>query len=140
MNDLQETRKTPGIVIFVAVLNFITVSFSLVFMLFSLLALVFGNTMGLADYATRQISQYESQWNVSYGINFIFILLLVTSLLSFVFFLVIGVGLLRAKPYAWYLQLAMSILGLVGFPIWTILNGVILYYFFQPPVRGYFKV
>ena len=68
-----------------------------------------------------------------------------------IFFLMIGVGLLRGKRYGWYFQVAMSTFGLLGLPlsflsgtffvlpIGTILNILILVFFFQPSVRDHFK-
>ena len=133
-------NKAPGIVIFMAVLNFISVAFFLFISGLSLLAIVFGNVLGFADFVSQQISHYSPQPNFSYGLTFIFLMILFTALLFLLFFLFIGVGLLRGKTLAWYFQIAMSILGLLGFPIFTILNAIILVAFFGAPVRNYFKV
>ena len=137
---VSSSPKAPGIVIFTAVLNLISVATFLFIAALSLLAIIFGNILGFADFVSQQISHYSQSPNFSYGLTFVFAVVLVTSILCLLYFLFIGVGLLKGKAIAWYLQIAMSILGLLGFPIFTILNGVILFMFFSPPVRSYFKV
>ncbi len=134
------TVKKPGVVIFVAVLNFLSVVFFLLSSIFSLVALVFGNVMGLSEWVTRAMTQFSPSPNFSYGITFIFGAIFAVCLFFFIFFLLIGIGLLKGSKLAWYLQIAMSVLGLLGFPIGTILNALILVFFFQAPVRDYFKV
>jgi len=138
--ELPETQRTPGIVVFVAILNFISASFSALGMVLALLGLAFGNALGLADALSRQLTEIQTRTNVVYGINFVFIIIFLISLSFFVFFLSIGLGLLKGKKFAWFTQVAASVLGLIGFPIWTVLNGIILYCFFQPRVRDWFKV
>ena len=137
---LKEAPKIPGIVIFVAVLNFISMAFFFFLSTLSLIVLVFGNVMGIYDFITKKITAYRPQINVSIGFNVFFILALVFGIIFFVFYLVEGIGLLRGKKYAWYFQVALSVLGLLGFPIGTVLNAVILIFFFQSSIRGYFKV
>ena len=136
----QPNGKIPGVVIFTAILNFISVAFFLFVSALSLLAIIFGNILGVADFVSQQISRYSAQPNFSYGITFVFLSILLVSLLFLFYFLFIGIGLLNGKTLAWYLQIAMSILGLLGFPIFTILNAIILFSFFGVPVRKYFNV
>jgi len=136
----NEPSKTPGIVIFVAVLNFISMAFFFFLSILSLVVLIFGNVMGIYDFITKQITTYRPQVNVSIGFNVFFILMLVFGIIFFVFYLVEGIGLLRGKKYAWYFQVTLSVLGLLAFPIGTILNAVVLIFFFQSSIRGYFKI
>ena len=136
----DQAGKTPGVVIFTAVLNFISVAFFLFVAGLSLLAVIFGNILGLAGFVSQQISRFSPSPNFSYGLTFVFLTIFFVSLISLLYFLFIGAGLLNGKTLAWYLQIAMSILGLLGFPIFTILNGFILFSFFRAPVREYFKV
>ena len=141
MNDsLTKTDPKPGIVIFVAMLNFISVAFFLFLSILSLSALVFGNVLGIYDWVTRTLAQAAPWPNFSYGLTFIFGVAMVVCLCFLFFFLWIGIGLLKGKKLAWYLQIAMSILGVVGFPVGTVLNVLILVFFFRPSVRNYFKV
>ena len=70
----------------------------------------------------------------------IFLVFFAVSFLFLLFFLFLGLGLLKGKRLAWYFQIAMSTIGILGFPIGTILNGAILVLFFQAPIRDYFKV
>ena len=139
-DGIPDGQRTPGVVIFVAILNFISASFAGVLALISLMVLIFGNIMGVADIMARQLSQMQSQTNLTYGVNFIFMAIFIFSLVGVIFFLLMGLGLLKGKKYAWFTQLAMSIIGLAGFPVATLLNGIILVLFFQRPVRDYFKV
>ena len=139
-NGTGQMSKTPGVVIFTAILNFISVASFLFMSSLALLAIIFGNIFGFADFVSQQISHYSSQPNFSYGLTFVFLVILLISLLFMLFFLLIGIGLLKGKTTAWYFQIAMSILGLLGFPIFTILNAIILVSFFGAPVRNYFKV
>ncbi len=136
----NESPRTPGIVIFVAVLNFISMAFFFFLSILSLVVLIFGNVMGIYDFITKQITTYRPQVNLSIGFNVFFILMLVFGIIFFVFYLVEGIGLLRGKKYAWYFQVTLSVLGLLAFPIGTILNAVILIFFFQSSIRGYFKI
>ena len=141
MNEvISEPSKTPGIVIFVAVLNFLSAALFFIFSSLSLMVLIFGNVMGIYDFMTHQITRYYPSANLSLGFNFIFITFLAVSLVFLIFFLMIGLGLLKGRRLAWYFQIALSIMGLLGIPFGTILNVVILIFFFQAPVRDYFKV
>ena len=135
-----ETQNTPGIVIFVAVLNFIGSFFLFIASVFCLAVLVFGNIMGAYDFVTKQITQYSGQPNLSMGLNFIIGMLLLVCLAFALFYLLIGVGLLKGKKLAWYFQIAMSTLGLLSFPFGTIISLLILVSFFQKNVRTHFKV
>jgi general secretion pathway protein G len=53
--------------------------------------------------------------------------------------LVCGHGLWTLRPHGWYVQVGLSILGLLGFPLGTIINILILYYMFKPGVRVLFS-
>ena len=136
----NESPRTPGIVIFVAVLNFISMAFFFFLSILSLIVLIFGNVMGIYDFITKQITAYSPQVNLSVGFNVFFILMLIFGVIFLVFYLLVGIGLLRGKKYAWYFQVTLSVVGLLAFPIGTILNAVILIFFFQSGIRGYFKI
>ncbi len=135
-----ETDKTPGMVIFVSILNFITAFFLFVLASACLLVLVFGNMLNVYEFVTKQITQAYGQPNLSVGINFIFGGLFVGGSALAVFYLLIGLGLLKGRKLAWYFQIALSIIGALGFPVGTVLNVVILIFLFQPSTRSYFKV
>lgn len=139
-NTVGESSKTPGIVIFVAILNFISMAFFLFLLVISLVVLIFGNVMGIYDFVTKQITALTPQANLTIGFNVFFVLLLIFSVIFLVFYLLIGLGLLKARKYAWYFQVALSVIALLAFPFGTILNAVILIFFFQSNVRGYFKI
>ena len=157
MNDqLEEKPRTPGFVIFVAVLNFVSASFAVMGAGVSMLLLIFGNVWGVYGYMSRhmadwnQMSQHSplgpilpaapDPANLTFGLNFLFGFILFLSLLFLAFFIAVSIGLLKGKRFAWYSQITMSVMGLIGFPVGTILNGIILVFFFQQPIRGYFKV
>ncbi len=147
----NEASKKPGIVIFVATLHFFSATLFLFLSLFCVLAMFFGAAWGIDDYFTRQMTQMVPAANFSYGLTLIFGVALFVFLCFFSFFLVMGIGLLKGKKFAWYLQVAFSTLGLLslplGFlwslfilPIGSIFNVVILFFFFRSRVRNYFKV
>ncbi len=152
MNEVSSpVVKKPGIVIFVAILHFFSAAFFLFLSLFCVLALFFGAAWGIDDFFTRQVTHYAPSANFSYGLTFVFIAALTVFLCFLLFFLSIGIGLLKGKKFAWYLQVAFSTLGLLslplGFlwsmfvlPIGSIFNIVVLVFFFQARVRNYFKV
>ncbi len=140
MTEITTGERTPGIVLFVAILNFISAAFFAILAMISLVAVVFGNVMGIYDVVNQQMTTVMKQPNFSYGLTVLFAVGLFMSLVFAAFFIVIGVGLLKRKKFAWYLQIAMSVIGLVGFPIGTILNAAILVLFFQPAVREHFRV
>ena len=142
--------KTPGIVIFVAILNFISAMMFMGLAAFSGIAILFGAAWGIDSYITKQIAQYATNHNFSYGLTLIFGALLFVFVVMSIFFFSIGIGLLRGKKFAWFLQLTMSILGLIGLPLGlasgvlalplsAIFNIVILIFFFRPRVREYFR-
>ncbi len=132
--------RVPGPVIFVAIMDFLSVSFMGMLSLVALIALIFGNVMGLYDLVTSQMDRYMNAPNYSYGITFIFGALLFMCLSFVLFFVLLGIGLLKGKKAAWYTQVVLCVLGLFAFPFGTILNGVILFLFFRQPVRDFFKV
>lgn len=47
-------------------------------------------------------------------------------------------GLWRLRPWARTLTIVLSVIGLLGFPVGTIVNGIILWYLFQPHVKTAF--
>ena len=142
--------KRPGIVIFAAVLHFFKVALFGFLSLFCVFAMIFGTALGFDQYFREQMA-HISPPNFSYGLTVIFGAALFVFLCFTVYFLSMAVGLLKGKKYAWYLQVALSTLGLLSFPlsfVWTmallplgtLLNIVILVFFFQPRVREFFKV
>jgi hypothetical protein len=143
--------KKPGIVIFIAILQFFSSSLFFLLSLFSVLALVFGAAWGIDDYVSKQVAQHSPNPNFSYGVTVIFGIAASIFLALMVFFFCLGIGLLKGKKFAWYLQVAVSIFGLLmtpltflwnvfTLPIGAVLNVVILVFFFQPRVRDFFKV
>ena len=129
--------KTPGMVIFTAVLNFLSAAFFLFWFLVSLFVLIFRNFMGVYDFIARE---YPRMMSLSFGLTFLFGIVFVAGLFFFLFFLAVGIGLLKGEKIAWYFQIALSIAGLIIFPVGTALNAAILIFFFQAPIRDYFKV
>ncbi len=137
---IPEIRK-PGIVLFTAVLNFISASMMSALCFFSLLGLIFGSALGVTEAMSRRLNDYAASTHVSLGINIIFIILLTTSLLFTGFYIWQGLALLKGKKAAWFIQIALSVLGLLWLPPFgTILSIVILVFFFQNRVRDHFKV
>ena len=151
MNEMQNTApRKPGIVILVAIPNFIFAAFFLMWTAFMALAIVFGAAWGFDAYVSQQISQYAPNPNFSYGLAWLFGGVAAVCLVSAMYFILLGAGLLGGKKFAWYLQVATSTVGLLGLPLSVtgifllplsaIINIVILVLFFQPRIRDYFKV
>ncbi|MBI3316298.1 MAG: hypothetical protein HYZ87_04920 [Candidatus Omnitrophica bacterium] len=132
--------KKPGIVLFAAILNFISAAFMLLVSAVAATVLIFGNAVGFYDFAVRQVTQWQAGAPALLGLNVIFGILLGVSAGFMVFYMVIGVGLLKGKKIAWYFQIVLSLFGLLGFPLATVLNLVILIFFFRSSVRDFFKV
>ena len=53
--------------------------------------------------------------------------------------LVAGIGLFLMRPFGRVVQIVLSCIGLLGFPLGTIINGLILYYLLTPGVRVLFS-
>ncbi len=133
-------KRVPGPVIFTAILDFISVSLLGMVCLFALVALIFGNVLGLYDFVSREMNQYMSAPNYSYGVTFLLGMILAGCLSFVLFFVLLGIGLLKGKKTAWYVQVVLCVLGLLAFPFGTALNGVLLFLFFGRPIRDFFDV
>jgi hypothetical protein len=147
----MSSASKPGIVILVAILNFFSTATFFSLALLSALAIVFGSAWGVDAYVSQQMANYASNPNFTYGLTIFFAVATAMFFALALFFLTIGLGLLGGKKFAWYLQVAMSTLGLLGLPLTlvasafvlplgAVLNIVILVMFFQNSVRSYFKV
>lgn len=126
----------PGIVIFSAVLNFVGAAAFGVGAIVCLVALLFGNALGISDFVTRQIQSV----NLSLGLTLLFVLGFVFCATTAAGSVWVGVALLKGRKWAWYCQVTLSVLGLLGFPLGTLLNGAMLLFFFQKNVRDFFQV
>ncbi|MCG3176162.1 MAG: hypothetical protein MOGMAGMI_01103 [Candidatus Omnitrophica bacterium] len=72
------------------------------------------------------------------GVGFVLFGVMCVSWTMAVCFAFVGVGLIRRAKIAWYAQIAMSVVGLLGFPVYTILNACLLVLLFRPATRDYF--
>ena len=140
MDILPHTEKTPGIAIFAAVLNFISAGIFFIVTLVALVGLIFGNVMGIYERVSQSISELSTHAPLTVGMNLLFMSILVFTVTFAAFYLTVGIGLLKGKKYAWFCQVVTSVLGLLGFPFWTVVNTVILIFFFQSSVRNHYKV
>jgi hypothetical protein len=52
---------------------------------------------------------------------------------------VVAFGYWMGYPWAWWVGLILSIIGLIGFPIGTIINAIIIYYLTRPHVKAWFR-
>jgi hypothetical protein len=50
------------------------------------------------------------------------------------------IGLKRGTAAAYWVQLVIAVIGLIGFPIGTLINGYILYLWFKPETKAWFGV
>ncbi len=135
----EETQK-PGVVIFVAILNFISAFWWFLGVMGCLAIVLFGSSVAIFSRAVNQVSTTLSDRGLAIGVTAVFFIALVLAALFFAFHLVIGLGLLKAKKYGWYAAVTSAVLGLVFVPWGTILSILILVLFFQRNVREFFKV
>lgn len=62
--------------------------------------------------------------------------IVVLFLIIAIFYFITGWGLLNLKKWSWYIALILSIIGLVGFPVGTIISVIVLWYLWK--TRNYF--
>ncbi len=135
-----EAPSRPGIVLFVAVLNFLTGAASLFASFVMTMALALGNLVGLRQYAADRAVTVAPQIDWAIVLNLTFGFFAATAFVVGVAYILLGVGQLRGRSSSWYFQIAMSVVGLLFVPIGTVINTFILVFFFQPPTRTYFGV
>ncbi len=140
MSDVVNVpARKPVVVIVVSILQFLSAATMLLISLFCVLGLIFGASWNLDEVAAKMMTQYGSDPNMSFGITVFFGVMLVMCLIMSVLFLLLGLGLLKGNKAAWYIQISLSILGLLAFPVGTIINGVILFFFFKREIRDYYR-
>ncbi len=137
---LSESQKRPGIVIFVSILNFFSAATWFFVAALFVTLLIFGNAVNFYQTLTNQLQERLASQNLSIGLNVIFSFFLSIGLIFGIYHLLLGLGLLKAKGAAWYVQVVTAIFGLILLPYGTILSVLILIFFFQANVRNYFKV
>ena len=137
----NETPKKPGIVIFVSILNFFSSTlWFFITLLFSAL-LVLGNSASFYQQVTSRLQErLPAGQNIAVGWNVVFSFFVALGLFFSIYHLFLGIGLLKGKGAAWYVQIVTAILGLIMIPYGTIISIIILIFFFRTNVRGFFKV
>jgi hypothetical protein len=138
--NINQSIKKPGIVIFVSILNFFSAAAWFFVATIFIMLVVFGNALGFYQSISNQIQEKLTAQNYSIGLNVIFSFFLGLGLFFALYHLILGIGLLKGKGAAWYVQIATAIIGLIMIPYGTIISIVILVFFFQSNVRSYFKV
>lgn len=131
------SSRKPGVAIFAAVLNFITATLWIGLTILLALGMVLGNTIGVFADATRTLSTGAAAVTTVWGYAILFAVLCLTLTLA-ACFVFVGIGLLRGSKVAWYAQIVLSVVGLLGFPVYTILNACLLVLLFRPATRDYF--
>ncbi len=140
MNDIAvSVVKKPTAVIVVAILQFLSAATFFLISVFSVLGLVFGASWNLDQAVGKMMTQYGANPNMSFGVTVFFGVLLVICLIMGALFTLLGMGLLKGSKAAWYIQIALSIMGLLAFPFGTIVNGVILFLFFKREIRDFYR-
>ena len=64
--------------------------------------------------------------------------IVVLFLIIAIFYFITGWGLLNLKKWSWYVALILSIIGLLGFPIGTVISLIVLWYLWK--TKTYFGV
>jgi hypothetical protein len=131
--------RKPTVVVVVAILQFLSAATFFLISLFSILGLIFGASWNMDQMVGKMMTQYTTDPNMSFGVTVFFGALLVICLITAILFLLLGIGLLKGSKVSWYLQIALSILGLLAFPLGTIINGVVLYFFFRRDIRDFYR-
>ena len=132
-----EVRK-PGIVLFAAVLNFTGAALIALVMIFFLSILVVHGTSRLVQNISGRVPNMEAYGPAGVIVAIVVILIFLAGLMAIS--LVTGFGLLKARKFAWYFQIIISLTGLFFVPLGTVLNGIVLFFFFRHSARDYFKI
>ena len=119
--------RKPGIVIFAAIINFIS----------ALLLLMMGVLIFLLATAALMVSKTTLNIGIAYALFIVGVLILFTFVAGSI---LLGMELLKGKGWAWYGQIVASILGLLLFPIGTLINAAIIALFLKGETRDFFKV
>ncbi len=133
------SSRKPTIVVVVAILQFLSAATFALISLFSILGLIFGASWNMDQMVGKMMTEYGANPNMSFGVTVFFGVMLVICLIMAVLFLLLGLGLLKGSKASWYIQIALSILGLLAFPLGTIVNGVILFFFFKREIRDFYR-
>lgn len=143
MNDVVSASPSPAkkplAVIVVAILQFLSVATFVLVSIFCVFGLIFGASWNLDKTVGDMMAQYGANPNLSFGVTVFFGVVLVICLILAVLFLLLGIGLLKGSKASWYIQIALSILGLLAIPFGTIVNGVILFFFFRRDIRDFYR-
>ena len=122
--NLNSSNKTPGIVIFTAILNIFSCVAWLMGCLIAVVLLVAGNTGAFYEKVTSQMQQSFPGQTLPVALtwNVIFAVLLVGTLFFFLYHLILAIGLLKAKGVAWYFQVTTAVIGFLIISFGTILG------------------
>lgn len=112
---LRVEIRRPGLVTFIAILHFISAPFLLIA---AIALFAFG------------LEGDEAAFSLGMGA-----LLLVIGLIQ----IATGVGLFRLREWGRIMQIVLSGIGLLAFPVGTIINGLLIYYFTRPGIRVVFS-
>jgi len=138
---VETAAQRPGVVLFAAVLNFVSALLWLAGTVGAFLVLVLGMAASLSQAAASYIPpSLVANASSSTVLAVVGILVIAMTLSSAVSFLFLGIGLLKGSRLTWYLQAVLSVLGLFFFPIGTALNALILVFFFQRRTRDFFGI
>ncbi|MGH7198209.1 MAG: hypothetical protein ACREH5_05675 [Candidatus Omnitrophota bacterium] len=155
VETIAEPPRTPGMVIFAAILNFASAAAWFAGVLFSVLFLFLGNAVEIYQKFLEELKRIyldvssRVSWTANQPVtdadytalfNFFFVVLALFCLFFVVYHMITGVGLLRARKTAWFLQLLSAVIGIAFIPYGTVISVVILVTFFQRSVRDFFKV
>lgn len=118
----QVMRNRPGGITALAVLNIIG---GVVFLL---------GGLGMLFMPTAEAMSTEEAQMAGIMIN----VMVAVCVLFGALYLACGIGLWKLKSYGRTIQMVLSFIGLLGFPVGTAINGLILWYLFKPEVKGSF--
>ena len=117
----MEGHTRPGVVTLLAVLN-----------------LVSGVVFGLMGVVMFVMPTAVASDEMPDGAPMIMAVFAGVMVLFSVIYIVCGIGLWKMKSYGRTIQLVLSFPGLLGFPIGTVISGLIIWYLFKPEVKEQF--
>jgi len=109
----SDPMKRPGTISVLAVLNFLGGTFTLL--------------GGLAI-----VTMAADQGGAVVGIGVMY--LVISGIQS-----TTGIGLWNLRPWGRIMQIVLAVIGLIGFPVGTVISGLILYYLFRPGIKVLFS-
>lgn len=127
--------EMPGVVRVVRLLYRIGVGIGCFLLLVGLWFFVMGLGSGLGSVTANSLPSSLGR-NVSGILPYLLWFAFIGGLMALYLWIIRALG--QGVTAVWYVELVLSIIGLPGFPIGTIINGLILFYWVKPETKAWF--